>query len=183
MSPIIHLQSLVSESTLNARWPPDGQSQKSRYRWPSSAWKKSSSCRLWGWMFQPSRESQTGLERSCSLWYDLEEKVCTVYKPRAASLNDDRMRGGGGVEVTRWLKENEWANALLLPDWCLSFVTLRASDLTTCVCVLCCAAWGLCLTPFIINDTVLGGSCIDVRALSTVKGSGCWKSPQITGSK
>lgn len=54
----------------------------------------------------------------------------------------------------------------------------------TSLCVFVCrAVWGLCLTPFIINDTVLGGSCIDVKALSTVKCSGCWKSLQITGSK
>lgn len=67
----------------------------------------------------------------CHWRYYLEKKV------GAASPSDDGGEEGRGAEATRWLLENEWAP--LLSDWCLSFVTLKASDLTMCVCH---AVWG-----------------------------------------
>lgn len=149
-------------------------------------------------MLQPSQVWTTHLlERSsCVLGYYLragcggeKKKVCTAYKPHD-KRQQNRRGGGGSAEMTRWLEEgrkkkkNEWANVPLLPtDICHLSPWERLTSLV-CVCVwVSRAVWGLCLTPFIINDMVLGGSCIDVRALSSVRGSSCWKSPRITGSK
>lgn len=150
-------------------------------------------------MLQPSQVWTTHLlERSsCVLGYYLragcggeKKKVCTAYKPHD-KRQQNRRGGGGSAEMTRWLEEGRKKRKMCGPTFLFSqliFVICHPESVWPHSCVCVCvwvsrAVWGLCLTPFIINDMVLGGSCIDVRALSSVRGSSCWKSPRITGSK